>query len=295
MRSSVTLRRGCWSTTTPRRTIRPARRASAVDGRPPAVRTTRSVGQDVAVVELHPSLGQPDGAGAGVDVGAEPAQVAGEDGPRPEPTWLASRWSAPSTTSVSSPRTASARATWRPSRPPPTTTARGSRRSLLDQRASPRRRAGGSRRGCGTAWTFGCEGAVAADQAADRRQGGDRCRSRGRAGRRPPVARRRARPRVPRGRSRARGRRGAGRSRARRVPRRRTEGQRVGGVGPLEHRRQQDAVVGRVRLVGEHGDGGPIGADELLGQARRRPSRRRPPRRARQHDVVDRREAPRTP
>ena len=39
-------------------------------------------GQDVAVVELQPVAGEPDGAGAGVDLGPEPSQVAGEHGPR---------------------------------------------------------------------------------------------------------------------------------------------------------------------------------------------------------------------
>ena len=43
--------------------------------------------------------------------------------PASDPTWLRSRWSPPSTTSVASPRTDRARATCSPRSPPPTTTA----------------------------------------------------------------------------------------------------------------------------------------------------------------------------
>jgi nucleotidyltransferase/DNA polymerase involved in DNA repair len=44
------------------------------------------------------------------------------------------------------------------------------------------------------------------------------------------------------------------------------QGQRVGRVGPLEDRRQEDAVVGRARLVGEDRDGEPLVAGEVLAQ-----------------------------
>ena len=165
---------------------------------------------------------------------------------RPAPTWPESRCSPPSTTSVARPRTASARATWRPSRPPPTTTARsgpGTARRSRRQSASSGRRApsrAGARRagpGRGSAAGSGC------------------CRS-------PAPGGRTARcgavdEHAPRA--------GRGRCAATRAPRRRSTpwaayhagSRRVSSldrVGALEHRGEQDPVVRRVRLVAEHGE-----------------------------------------
>jgi hypothetical protein len=109
------------------------------------------------------------------------------------------------------------------------------------------------------------EGAVAADQAADRRERGDRARGQDEpvVGDAFPVHEHdlprltvdlqhpRPEPQV---------------DPVRLEPRRRAQGEGVGGVGPLEDGREQDAVVGRVLLVGQDGET-HVRADELLGQA----------------------------
>ena len=112
------------STTTPRRTSSPARRASAVDGRPPAVSTTRSVSRVKPLSRTQAGVGRAGRRGRRCRRWCRAAPGRGPGSRRPAaPTWLRSRWSPPSTTSVARPRTLSARATWRPSSPPPTTTA----------------------------------------------------------------------------------------------------------------------------------------------------------------------------
>ncbi len=215
-------------------------------GRPPAVSTTRSVSSVKPLSSDQPRVGQPDGAGARVDGGAEPPQVAGEDRPAGASTWLRSRCSPPSTTSVSRPRT--------PAPGPP------------GGRAARRRRPPRSGRPAAAAIEAQAvveaaervhllvQPAVHPDQAADRRQGGDAA-----GGQDQPVVGDRCavgehRPRAPRG-----------RSRATRAPRRRStpcsayqpgiaQCQSTRAVGPLEHGGQQDPVVRRVGLVAEHGD-----------------------------------------
>ncbi len=163
-------------------------------------------------------------------------------------TWPRSRCSPPSTTSTSRPRTLSARATCRPRRPPPTTTARSApvRRSRPSRpRASSRRQSVQAAEGVHLLVQPAVDLAPARGSAA---ASGSR-RWRGPARRTAPGCGRRARPRAPRGGSRRPGCRAA----ARRLVAH-PERERRGVVGPLQDGREQDPVVRRVRLVADQRD-----------------------------------------
>ena len=247
----------------PRRTSSPARRASAVEGRPPAVSTTRSVGSTHAVVEDQPVVGEPGGPDPGVDArcraGAGRAPGSRRPWRRPGCAAGARRPRRPR------PRGRGPPAPGRPggrAGPPPTTTAvraPGTARSSRRQSSSER-----------NACTRPLQPAVDAGPARGSAAGSGCCRWPGRGRRTAPGLRSAS--------STSRSTRCISTTR---VPRRRSTASCSGSascvavVGALEHRGEQDPVVRRVRLVAEQGD-------RSAGRWRaRRPAGRRPCRRPR--------------